>query len=341
MYFFLCLFFFISNLTLADVITSNLISQKDNVIGVEVLLTQKNKVLLRFIDSDVNPLNDYIVKFTPSEIQVGVFGEFWAEYTKLGFTSLQRAIIPTNKIIRDTLIQNLELNFNTRLNTKLGVKDLFSILSQQSEFTRYFATVIPVPRRPQYSDIIKIKPIYDAEKLMNYFNDYGITTYPKLTIETIDSIKNKVERLFQSDNRTLETKEGWPENSVAQIEYEFTDIEIKRILQLYSNIPTHIAEELDRKHSFKAGAKLDEVLGAKDIPDQMYQLCENKECAHVIKNLAKNIWGPVVWEHEKKRLNSVLTNVKLVYDYARIQGEIESTDLKSIAYIKHFQFILD
>jgi hypothetical protein len=343
---FVIIFIFVSQITFADMVISNqnrlnLISQKENIIGVEILVTQKNKILLRFVDRDVNPANDFIVEFLGKEIIVGQFGEFWAEYTKLGFTFIERSIIPTNISIRETLIKNLELYFSTEATIKKPDADIFSFLSLQSEFTRYLATKIPLPKRPRYNDVIVTKPIYDTAKLIKYFSSYGITAYPKLRIETIDSLKNKVERIFLSDNKTLETKEGWPENSVEIIEYEFRDIDIKRILVLYKNIPSHIAEELERKHSFKTGAKLDEVLGVKDIPDQMYQLCIDKECAQVLKGLGHNIWGSVLWEKEMSFLKNVSKEVRLVYDYARIQGHIKSIDLKSIVYIKHFELILE
>jgi hypothetical protein len=343
---FIIIVIFVSQIAFADMVSSdqnrlNLLAQKDNIIGVEILVTQKNKILLRFIDRDVNPDNDFIVEFLGHEISIGQFGEFWTEYTKLGFTFIERSIIPSNILIRETLIKNLELYFSTDAAIEKPDADVFAFLSLQSEFARYIATTIPVPKRPRYNDVIVTKPIYETAKLIKYFSSYGITAYPKLKNETIDSLKNKVERLFLADNKTLETKEGWPENSVAKIEYEFRDIEIKRILVLYKNMPSHIVEELERKHSFKTGAKLDEVLGAKDIPDQMYQLCTNKECAQAVKRLGHNIWGSVVWEKEMSFLYNVLKEVKLVYDYARIQGHINSIDLKSIAYIKHFELILD
>jgi len=340
---------------------------KDHIIGIEFLLAQdgggffeKNYLpLIRFIDNDINPGNDIVISFLPerdmnhpyvehrSIMVVDNLKDYLPTFQNKSSYNLNRYIIPTNVQIRNELISNLNLwftNANLRGEFSLLYNNssilLFNFLNTIEAFTRYKATRLSTGRRPRYNDIVKVsaglKPTYLADSLKTY----GIASYPKLKIEslTVDTIK--LEKVLSTNEVGLQSGEGWPANAVDLIEYDFSDLAIKRILQTYQNMPVQIRDELSRKHSFKIGAKLDEVLGFKMAPVELYQLCDSSICAQNIHQLGNSVWGPVVWEHQVKLMNTALYNLKLINDFARINGRMENSSVKAQIFINHYLFLL-
>lgn len=295
-------------------------------IGLEVIVADKGEggasrfghTLLRFVDNDSNPTNDFILSVVaktdsinasvikgikgdyPIWLNIRTLGEYWEEYVSIEKRPLKRYILSTDESLRSKILETLSKwvfatdrdkvigKYTFLKNNCTGVLYKLFVESGMEKGT-FFSPKIPV-------------------KFHKWLYKNGYSIFPTILINTNHELILRLSKVLSINEADLLTGNNWPENSLFLIRENFNSDEIKRILVEIQRMPTNVFKSLARENKFK-GEELLKSMDIKTLPSNMYRICENEECAKENYNFELTFWDKSerfeIQEHRENALSRI------------------------------------
>lgn len=280
----------------------SLSANRNKVIGIEYIYAAGTEqklesrwghALLRFVDSDNNPFNDYVLSFAakvkPENIsnlkaltgeydilpQLSSLGHFWEQYTGMEGRVLERTVIPSTESQRLSLIATLK-----------------EWTQEHSLFGKY--TFLNNNCAGAFQDFLRDGGIKNFRMggpnpgdLDSWLRQGFISTLPKLKMLDPGVIIHKAFQALRLSPLDFASGRNWPEDSFARLNSALSKSELAFLYINHRFIPGFLGKKIRSSISLKDSANVAKMYKHVSLPTELYQVCANSACA-------KNYWKQTI-----------------------------------------------
>jgi hypothetical protein len=302
----------------------------------EAMMSRFGHSLLRFVDNDNDYTNDVVLSFeanTPSsqiDYQKGIMGgyevlprfdllqNFWVRYVRHQSRPLHRLVIPSNKEMRNKLIDELVrmqqdpsvLGDYTFLNRNCaGVLAQLFINTELSFKSKSISGRVPV-------------------LFQNWLNSSLLVPYaPIISLSPYNVFKKVKTSLSLEDEIKINDYEKWPDDSTSKLRNSLNQKELLFLYNELSDLPFEIGRGLLKGNRYSEELTFNKTIGMTSIPHSLYQLCETESCARHNLKIESKIWGR---SNSLKQLNKRTRKfIRTTYKKRKVRGSVIPTYVRN------------
>lgn len=287
-----------------------LISQKDHILGIEIVVAGADSLhpfslfghgMIRFVSDKNQFQSDLVVSFLADEDEsrikyydgivgkykvfpfIDTFGKFWETYSQTENRSLTRIVIPTNKIMRNRLIDVLKKWMTSP--EEMGDYTFFS-----NSCAKLIQKLFEEADFSVGEDIKTAIPVNLEKKLQSNW----LAPYPHLEMKSFSNLRKKIMNVLKiENNREISNPDRWTQMTQKMLRESFTSFEIMQMMVNLSNVlPIDLKLDLLTQYNFIKGPyTLEEILGYQSVPLSLYELCVDLTCAKEKYQTAKSFFS--------------------------------------------------
>ncbi|MBK23057.1 MAG: hypothetical protein CME70_03535 [Halobacteriovorax sp.] len=173
-------------------------------------------------------------------------------------------------------------------------------------------------------------------KIPTYFEKSLLSPFPKVTIEGLEPLKNKIRSLLSlKKNGTSDDfyqVEKWPSHAALTLSSKLSVLEKLKLLDAFLFLPTTIKAQLKRElPELAKRPTYDEIYELGAHPENLYNLCEDQSCGRRLRVLANKIWTKEDLELKKIKLGKLIKKIK--------ENKLKKSLKLRPKVLKHFDFL--
>ncbi len=152
-------------------------------------------------------------------------------------------------------------------------------------------------------------------KIPVYFEKSFLSPYPKVSIASLDPLRNKIRALlglkYSKDSDELFQVEKWPKNSAEILLANLSLDEKLKLLDAFLFIPSNIKDEIKLSlPPLRSRPTYDEIYQLDRHSDELYGVCSDNSCIKKVKSLSREKWEESKLKKKKKKLRKILKKLK-------------------------------